>query len=105
MESGYYYYYCGIIARPNDTEQYEDYADFDLHLNMVQESLKEKEPKRQPYLETSYFSPEMVEINFRFRASFRDGTEDIHRYIDLVTETLENDLNLTIIEFNIEGVS
>jgi len=104
MESGYYHYYGGITVRPNDEEQYEDYSEFDLHLNGVQGDINKKEPKRELYLETSYFSNEIVEINFRFKASFRDGTEDIHRYIDLIKETLENELNVTIIEFNIEGV-
>ncbi len=102
--AGFYYYYCGITAQPNDDEQYEDHGEFDLYLNLSQKDLAEKEPKREPRLETNYFNPEWVEINFLFKASFRDGTEDIHRYIDLVSETLEGQLNISISDFNIENI-
>ncbi len=102
--SGFYHYYCGIIAQPNDEEQYEDHGDFDLHLNLTQNDLKDKEPKRNPILETSFFSKDWLEINFFFRASFRDGNEDIYRYIDLVSDTLISQLNITIIDFHIENI-
>ncbi|MHA1687495.1 MAG: hypothetical protein ACTSYD_14015 [Candidatus Heimdallarchaeaceae archaeon] len=103
-ETGYYYYYCIIKVTPNDEEQYEDMGEFDLYLNMTQKELEKKEPKRQPYLDTNYFSKELIEILFKFRASFRDGTEDINRYIDLVKETIENELNVLITEFNVEEI-
>ena len=103
--SGFYHYYCGITAQPNDEEQYEDLGEFDLHLHLVQEDLAEKEPKRNPRLATNFYSPEWTEINFVFRASFRDGNEDIYRYIDLVSDTLENQLNITIIDFNVENIA
>jgi hypothetical protein len=102
--AGFYHYYCGITAQPNDEEQYEDFGDFDIHLNLVQSELNEKEPKRQPHLETNYFHEEWVEIAFRFRVSFRDGSEDVNRYIDLVRESLEGQLNVTIVDFDIENI-
>ena len=103
--SGFYHYYCGITAQPNDDEQYEDHGDFDLHLNLVQQELMEKEPKRNPRLETNFYNPEWTEINFVFRASFRDGNEDIYRYIDLVSETLESQMNISITDFNVENIA
>lgn len=102
--AGFYHYYCGITAQPNDDEQYEDFGEFDIHLNLVQNELNEKEPKRQPHLETNYFHEEWVEIALRFRVSFRDGSEDINRYIDLVTESIEGQLNVTIVDFDIENI-
>ena len=99
--SGFYHYYCGITAQPNDEGQYEDLGEFDINLNMVQKELAEKEPKRQPRLETTFFHEDWIEIQFLFRASYRDGTEDIQRYIDLLTEELEVQLNIIIIYFNI----
>ena len=102
--AGFYHYYCGITAQPNDDEQYEDFGDFDIHLNLVQKDLNEKEPKRQPQLETNYFHEEWVEIAFLFRVSFRDGSEDINRYIDLVSESIEGQLNVTIVDFDIENI-
>ncbi len=102
--SGFYHYYCGITAQPNDEEQYEDLGDFDLHLHMTQKELEEKEPKRQPRLETTFFREDWIEIQLMFRASYRDGTEDIHRFIDLVTEEIQGQLNVTIVDFNIESI-
>ena len=102
--SGFYHYYCGITAQPNDDELYEDLGEFDLHLHLVQEDLAEKEPKREPRFETGYFQAEWIEISFIFRVSFRDGNEDIYRYIDLVTETLESQLNITIVNFQVETI-
>ena len=102
--AGFYHYYCGITAQPNDEEQYEDFGDFDIHLNLVQKELNEKEPKRQPHLETNYFHEEWVEIALRFRVSFRDGSEDINRYVDLVIESIEGQLNITIVDFDIENI-
>ncbi|MHA1223389.1 MAG: hypothetical protein ACTSSG_04695 [Candidatus Heimdallarchaeaceae archaeon] len=102
--SGFYHYYCGITAQPNDEEQYEDFSDFDLHLNLTQKELEEKEPKRQPRLETEYFQEDWIEMSFVFRVSYRDGNEDIHRFLDLVTETLEGQLNITIVDFDIENI-
>jgi hypothetical protein len=40
----------------------------------------------------------------RFRVSFRDGSEDINRYVDLVTESIEGQLNVTIVDFDIENI-
>ena len=102
--AGFYHYYCGITAQPNDEGQYEDFGEFDLYLNMSQRELAEKEPKRQPQLETNYFHEEWVEIALKFRASFRDGSEDINRYVDLVVETLQGQLNITIVDFDIESI-
>ncbi|NPD88093.1 MAG: hypothetical protein HGN29_05200 [Asgard group archaeon] len=102
--AGFYHYYCGITAQPNDEDQYEDFGDFDIHLNLVQRELNEKEPKRQPHLETNYFHEDWLEIVLRFRVSFRDGSEDINRFIDLVTESLESHLNITIVDFDIENI-
>ncbi len=103
--SGFYHYYCGITAQPNDEGQYEDLGEFDLHLNMVQKEIEEKEPKRQTRLETTFFHEDWIEIQLLFRASYRDGTEDIHRFIDLVTKELEGQLNIMIVDFNIESVA
>lgn len=103
-EAGYYHYYCDIIVKPNDEEQYEDMGEFDLYLKDAQDTLLQKEPKRQPYLDTYYFSQELIELVFKFRASFRDGSEDIQRYIDLVKDTIENELNVLIVEFNVEEI-
>ena len=102
--SGFYHYYCGITAQPNDEEQYEDLGEFDLHLHLTQKELAEKEPKRQTAFETVYFQVAWIEITFVFRASFRDGNEDIYRYIDLVTETLEDQLNISVVDFQIESI-
>ncbi len=102
--SGFYHYYCGITAQPNDEEQYEDLGEFDLYLNLVQQDLEEQDPKRQPRFETGYFQAEWIEISFIFRASFRDGNEEIYRYIDHVSETLENQLNITIVDFQVESI-
>lgn len=102
--SGFYHYYCGITAQPNDEEQYEDLGEFDLHLHLVQQELEEKEPKRQPRFETGYFQADWIEMTLIFRASFRDGNEDIYRYIDLVTENLESQLNITIVNFQVESI-
>ena len=103
--SGFYFYHCDIIAQPNDEEQYEDFNEFDMYINLVESELEEKEPKRQPNMETQFFAPDWVEISLRFRTSYRDGTEDIHRFIDLVTETLTGQLNVTIVEFNISNIT
>jgi len=102
--AGFYHYYCGITAQPNDEEQYEDLGEFDLHLHLTQQELAEKEPKRQPNFETGYFQVDWVEISFVFRASFRDGNQDIYRYIDLVSETLEDQLNISIVDFQVESI-
>ena len=102
--SGFYHYYCGITAQPNDEEQYEDLGEFDLYLHLVEKELAEKEPKRQPRFETGYFQAEWIEITFIFRASFRDNNEEIYRYIDFVTETLEEQLNITIVNFQVESI-
>ena len=102
--SGFYHYYCGITDQPNDEEQYEDLGDFDLNLHMVKKELEEKEPKRQPRLETTFFLEDWIEIQLMFRASYRDGTEDIHRFIDLVTEELQGQLNIVIVDFTIESI-
>ncbi|MHA1402042.1 MAG: hypothetical protein ACTSQE_16965, partial [Candidatus Heimdallarchaeaceae archaeon] len=69
-----------------------------------QEEIHKKEPQRETYLETTYFQPDWVEINFKFKVSYIDGEEDINRYIDLVKEELENNLNVTIVDFVIEGI-
>ena len=102
--SGFYFYFCDIIAQPNDEEQYEDFNEFDMYVNLTERELAEKEPKRQPRMETQLFNPDWVEISLKFRASYRDGTEDIHRFIDLVTETLTSQLNVTIVDFNISNI-
>ncbi len=104
MSSGAYFYLCSITVKPNDEGQYEDFNEFDIHLIMCQEELQKKEPKREPYLETTYFQPDWVEIDFKFKVTYRDGSEDINRYIDLVTEEIETDLNVTIVDFGIEGI-
>ncbi len=102
--TGFYHYYCGITAQPNDNEQYEDFGDFDIHLNLVQSEVDEKEPKRQTHLETNFFHEEWVEIAFRFRVSFRDGSEEIDRYVELVRESLESQLNISIVDFDVENI-
>jgi len=103
--SGFYFYHCDIIAQPNDEDQYEDFNEFDMYVNLVERELEEKEPKRQPVMETQLFIPDWVEISLRFRGSYRDGTEDIYRFIDFVTETLTGQLNITIIDFNISNIT
>jgi len=102
--SGFFYYYCGITAQPNDEEQYEDLGEFDMHLNLVQMEIAEKEQKRQPRLETGYFQADWIEITLIFRVSYRDGNEDIYRFIDLVTQTLEGQLNIIIVDFHVESI-
>jgi len=102
--AGYFFYLCSIIVKPNDEEQYEDFNEFDMHLHLVQEELEKKEPSRDPYLETTFFLPDWVEMNFKFKSSYKDGDEDIYMYIDLVKEEIESDLNVTIVDFGIEGV-
>ncbi len=103
--SGYFFYYCGITVQPNDEEQYDELNDFDIYVHLCQEEIKAKEPKREPFLETTYYSPTWAEINFRFKVSYRDGTEDIYRYIDLVKEEIETTLNVIIIDFQLEHIS
>ena len=102
--SGFFYYFCDIIAQPNDEEQYEDFNEFDMHVNLAEQEIHDKEPKREPQMETHLFNPDWTEISLRFRASYRDGNEDIYRFIDLVTETLESQLNVTIVDFNISNI-
>ncbi|MHA1115966.1 MAG: hypothetical protein ACTSRR_08695 [Candidatus Heimdallarchaeaceae archaeon] len=102
--AGYFFYLCSITVKPNDEEQYEDFNEFDMHLHLVQEELEKKEPSRDPYLETTFFLPDWVEMNFKFKSSYKDGDEDIYMYIDLVKEEIESNLNVTIVDFGIEGV-
>ena len=52
--SGFYHYYCGIIAQPNDEEQYEDLGEFDLHLNLTQMELEALSPSI--FVRTFFFS-------------------------------------------------
>ncbi|MHA1419244.1 MAG: hypothetical protein ACTSVO_13880 [Candidatus Heimdallarchaeaceae archaeon] len=103
--SGFYFYYCDIIAQPNDEDQYEDFNEFDMHVSLVVNELAEKEPKRQPTMETQIFNPDWVEISLKFRVSYRDGTEDIYRFIDLVKETLTGQLNVIIIDFSVSNIT
>lgn len=102
--AGYYHYICHIVARPNDEDEYEDFGHFDLHLSLFQQELEKKEPKREPYLETSFFAEDWIEINFRFKTSYRDSETDIRLYLEMVQEDMENHLNITIIDFQIEDI-
>lgn len=103
--SGYYFYYCGISAQPNDENQYEDAGEFDVYLHLCQEEMNDKEPKRQTFLETNYFTSQWIEINLRFRISYRDGREDINRYFDLLKEMMENQLYISIVDIKVENIA